>query len=131
MSENGLANYNGNYDYYIEKQLNPSATESSGESVAAGTAAAETVSAGKMDYKQQKELQAKERKRKNQLKKTMERIDAIDARLKELDELLVQEEVYTNVSRLMEINKEKALDEEQLTLMELWEELEADGDSLG
>ena len=132
LSENGLANYNGNYDYYIEKQLNPSATESSGESVAAGTAAAETVSAGKMDYKQQKELQAKERKRKNQLKKTMERIDVIDARLKELDELLVQEEVYTNVSRLMEINKEKeALDEEQLTLMELWEELEADGDSLG
>ena len=42
----------------------------------------------------------------------MERIDAIDARLKELDELLVQEDVYTNVSRLMEINKEKeALDE--------------------
>ena len=84
-----------------------------------------------MDYKQQKELQAKERKRKNQLKKTMERIDAIDARLKELDELLVQEDVYTNVSRLMEINKEKeALDEEQLTLMELWEELEGDDDSL-
>lgn len=91
----------------------------------------ETVSAAKMDYKQQKELQAKERKRKNQLKKTMERIDAIDARLKELDELLVQEDVYTNVSRLMEINKEKeALDEEQLTLMELWEELEGDDDSL-
>ena len=55
----------------------------------------------------------------------------IDARLKELDELLVQEDVYTNVSRLMEINKEKeALDEEQLTLMELWEELEGDDDSL-
>ena len=89
------------------------------------------VAAAKMDYKQQKELQAKERKRKNQLKKTMERIDAIDARLKELDELLVQEDVYTNVSRLMEINKEKeALDEEQLTLMELWEELEGDDDSL-
>ena len=91
----------------------------------------ETVSTAKMDYKQQQELQAKERKRKNQLKKTMERIDAIDARLKELDELLVQEDVYTNVSRLMEINKEKeALDEEQLTLMELWEELEGDDDSL-
>ena len=30
----------------------------------------------------------------------------------------------------MEINKEKeALDEEQLTLMELWEKLEAEGDS--
>ena len=91
----------------------------------------ETVSTAKLDYKQQKELQAKERKRKNQLKKTMERIDAIDARLKELDELLVQEDVYTNVSRLMEINKEKeALDEEQLTLMELWEQLEAEGNSM-
>ena len=32
---------------------------------------------------------------------------------------------------LIEINKEKeALDEEQLTLMELWEELEGDDDSL-
>ena len=76
LSENGLANYNGNYDYYVEKQLNPSATESSGESVASETVTTETVSAAKMDYKQQKELQAKERKRKNQLKKTMERIDA-------------------------------------------------------
>ena len=44
----------------------------------------------------------------------------------ELDGLLAQEEVYTDVARLMEINKEKtALDEELLELMEKWEELES------
>ena len=48
LSENGLANYNGNYDYYVEKQLNPSATESSGESVASETVTTETVSAAKI-----------------------------------------------------------------------------------
>ena len=128
LSENGLANYNGNYDYYLEKRLTPSVTESSGVSVAVSDKAQETISTSKIDYRQQKELQAKERKRKNQLKKTMERIDAIEKRLQELDELLTQEDVYTNVSRLMEINTEKEqLDEEQLELMTLWEELEDAG----
>ncbi len=125
LSENGLANYNGNYDYYLEKRLNPSATESSGVSVARTADVSETVSTAKMDYKQQKELQARKRKRENLLAKTMARLEAIEKRFNELDELLTLEEVYTNVSRLMEINKEKeALDEEQLELMELWEELE-------
>lgn len=60
----------------------------------------------------------------------MARLEAIEERVAELDELLTQEDVYTNVSRLMEINTEKeALDEEQLELMELWEELESSVES--
>lgn len=104
-------------------------TESSGKSVGIKETAQETVSAAKIDYKQQKEIQAKERKRKKQLKRTMERIDAIDKRMQELDEMLTCEDIYTNVSRLMEINTEKeTLEEEQLELLELWEELENAGD---
>ncbi len=128
LSDQGLANYNGNYDYYQEKRMEPSVTESSGISVAVREQTPDTASSSKLDYKQQKEIQARERKRKNQLAKTMARIEAIEERLNELNTLLTQEEVFTNVSRLIEINKEKeALDEEQLELMELWEELEDAG----
>ncbi len=128
LSPRGLANYDGNYDFYIEKRLNPSATLSSGNSIIEESV--ETVTgdtASKQDYKKHKEEQARKRKRENQLAKTMKRIDEVETRLSELDELLTLEEVYTNVGKLMEINKEKeTLEEEQLELMELWEELESE-----
>ena len=41
------------------------------------------------------------------------------------------EEVKGIVDLFYQQKEKEALDEEQLTLMELWEELEADGDSLG
>ena len=44
--------------------------------------------------------------------------------MSELDELLNQEEIATDVNRLMEINQEhETLDEELLELMEEWEAL--------
>lgn len=55
------------------------------------------------------------------------RIDDIETRQAELDTLLTDEAICTDVARLMEINTEKeALDEELLELMEKWESLAAD-----
>ena len=54
------------------------------------------------------------------------RIEEIENLQAQLDAQLSLEEVYTNVSRLMEINNEKsALDDELLELMEKWEALES------
>ena len=80
--------------------------------------------AGKDDYLRQKEEQAKERKRQNQIKKIENRIAEIEERISELDELLTQDDIATDVKRLMEINEEhETLDEELLELMEEWEAL--------
>ena len=126
LSEHGLAAYDGNYDAYLEKRLNPSVSASSGVSVAAVPEETEKSGSGaREDYLQQKKQQAEKRKREAALKKTMDRIEAIDERMAELDEALTHEEVYTNVEKLMEINKEKEeLEAEQMELMELWESLE-------
>ncbi len=152
LTNGSFINYIGNYDYYLEKKEDVEAAfaarqaaeagnsrvsnaansqNASGNPVqaaafqAAGTGSASDSSAtGKMDWKSQKEEQARLRKRQNELKKTEDKIHELETRDGEIDELLSQEEVYTDVSRLMELNKEKeAIQEELETLYEKWEEL--------
>lgn len=78
----------------------------------------------KLDWKAQKEEQARIRKRQNDLKKVEEEIHKLETRDSEIDELLSQEEVYTDVSRLVELNKEKEDIQNKLErLYETWEEL--------
>ncbi len=150
LTGGGVKNYPGNYDDYLEKKDAPTYTGTSGGAntrgegikisaqgygAGAGTifastsnqaSSSTTSSAGKNDYQKQKEDAARQRKIRNDLAKTEKRIEEIEERTAVLDDLLTQEDVYTNVSKLMEINHEKAaLDEELLELMEKWEELEA------
>ena len=125
LSENGLAGYEGNYDYYLEKKDTPSFSSSSGVSVTEQTAGKGSASSAKLDYHQQKQEQARKRKLENQIKKTEARIDEIDTRLAEIDELLTQEEIYTDPEKLLPLTKEReALDEEQLSMMQTWEDLQ-------
>ena len=115
LTGNTLVNYIGNYDYYLEKKDEltkiyvPSATEE--ETASLPSSSAET--AGKLTWQQQKEEQARIRKRQNELKKTEDRIHVLEVRDKEIDELMMQEEVFTNVAKCVELNKEKtAINEE-------------------
>ena len=126
LTGNTLVNYIGNYDYYLEKKDEltkiyvPSATEE--ETASLPSSSAET--AGKLTWQQQKEEQARIRKRQNELKKTEDRIHVLEVRDKEIDELMMQEEVFTNVAKCVELNKEKtAINEEMEQLYERWEEL--------
>ena len=126
LTGNTLVNYIGNYDYYLEKKDEltkiyvPSATEE--ETASLPSSSAET--AGKLTWQQQKEEQARIRKRQNELKKTEDRIHVLEVRDKEIEELMMQEEVFTNVAKCVELNKEKtAVNEELEQLYEHWEEL--------
>ena len=154
LTNGSFINYIGNYDYYLEKKEDveaafaarqmaqtaanhptgtnsPQATStasgisSSRTSQTAMTAsAAGSLADGKMDWKAQKEEQARLRKRQNELKKVEDKIHELETRDGEIDELLSQEDVYTDVSRLMELNKEKeSIQKELEVLYEKWEEL--------
>ena len=135
LTNHTFINYIGNYDYYLEKKeaLTAAYTYEQGT----GTAAAPTlntsgepaqaeqpVSSTKLSWQEQKEQQAKERKRKNDLKKTEERIAVLEDRNNEIDELMTHEDVYSNSMRCQELAKEKQNNETELeTLYETWEEL--------
>lgn len=117
-----LVNYIGNYDYYLEKHdiltpktQNPELPE---------TKASEPESAGKLDWKQQKEEQARQRKRENDFKKTEAEIFELETRDGEIDQLLTQESVYTNVAECMKLHKEKEAIAARLEILyEQWEAL--------
>ncbi|MDO5291647.1 MAG: ABC-F family ATP-binding cassette domain-containing protein [bacterium] len=128
LTNNQMLNYIGNYDYYLEKKeeiekayLKPAQAVAT---AASSASTSETNSSGALDWKQQKEEQAKLRKKQNELKKIEEEITALETRTEEIDELLTKEEIYTNVSELVKLNKEKEQAESRLEeLLERWEEL--------
>ena len=154
LTNGSFINYIGNYDYYLEKKEDveaafaarqmaqtaanhptgansqQSASTASGISSSRTSQTAMTASSagspadGKIDWKAQKEEQARLRKRQNELKKVEDKIHDLETRDGEIDELLSQEDVYTDVSRLMELNKEKeSIQKELEVLYEKWEEL--------
>ena len=139
-----MMNYIGNYDYYLEKHeammnahFGTENVEPTGGIVGFGAsktgAAAETSgkaaessadAGGKLDWKAQKEEQARQRKRQNDLKKVEDEIHRLETRDGEIDGLLCDESVFSDVAKLMELNKEKEEIAGKLeTLYEKWEEL--------
>ena len=121
-----FVNYIGNYDYYLEKKEELTAAYSNTSRLEnnSSSAAFDLASDSKLSWQEQKEAQAKERKRANEFKKTEERIGVLEDRSAEIDILMSQEEVYTNSVKCQELAKERAeIDAELETLYEKWEEL--------
>ena len=121
LTNQAIVNYIGDYDYYLEKKEELTAkyaplTTQEEEAV--------QVSDNKLSWQQQKEQQAKERKRENELKKTEKRIEELEARDQEIDETMILPEVCTNVAECTRLSKEKAAIAAELEeLYEKWEEL--------
>ncbi len=81
----------------------------------------------KQAWKEQKELQARQRKRENELKRVEDRIETLEKRDAELDLQMAKPDICTNVAKLQELSKEKAAIADELEqLMEQWELLGAE-----
>lgn len=139
--------YNGNYDYYVEKHddvvkayaaLNPNTekdmkeaspfsntnsetkTQNQSASKESGTDSADS----KLSWQEQKELQAKQRKLQNQLKKCEEEIEALETKIESLNEQLLDPAIATNSVKLQEVSATLSECTELLeTKYEEWEQL--------
>ncbi len=138
LTNHTFVNYIGNYDYYLEKKEALTAAYAYGQGTGASavssgnstsqpgnpTESESVVSAAKLSWQEQKEQQAKDRKRKNDLKKTEDRIAVLEDRNNEIDELMTHEDVYSNSVRCQELATEKQRNESELEMLyETWEEL--------
>ena len=124
LKNQSLINYIGNYDYYLEKKEVMETLYTSQAPAPSISSEPASQAEGKLDWKAQKEEQAKKRKRQNDLRKTEEEIASLESKSSDLDTLLTTEEVYTDHEKVREINAEKQQIGERLeTLYALWEEL--------
>ena len=128
LTEGQFVSYVGNYDYYLEKHdtvmaaIEASVPQSADadNTVAAKVAESEV----KLDWKAQKEEQARLRKKENDLKKCEEQIARLEARVSEIDTEMSDPAIGTQVAKLQELTKEQTACQEQLEkLYEQWEEL--------
>ena len=128
LTEGQFVSYVGNYDYYLEKHdtvmaaIEASAPQNTDADNTAAAKAAE--SEVKLDWKAQKEEQARLRKKENDLKKCEEKIAELEARISEIDTEMSDPSIGTQVAKLQELSKEQTSCQEQLEkLYEQWEEL--------
>ena len=128
LTEGQFVSYVGNYDYYLEKhdtvmaaiEANAPQNADAYSAVAAKAAESEV----KLDWKAQKEEQARLRKKENDLKKCEEKIAELEARISEIDTEMSDPAIGTQVAKLQELSKEQTTCQEQLEkLYEQWEEL--------
>lgn len=120
LTNGGVKEYLGNYDYYLER----STAEKQ------GTVQTESKKDKKEkpqnDYFLQKQKQSEERKRQTKLKKAESEIERLDEEIAKTQELLLSEEVAADYEKLMELSKLlEDLQKQQEEQYEIWEELES------
>lgn len=120
LTNGGVKEYLGNYDYYLER----STAEKQ------GTVQTESKKDKKEkpqnDYFLQKQKQSEERKRQTKLKKAESEIERLDEEIAKTQELLSSEEVAADYEKLMELSKLlEDLQKQQEEQYEIWEELES------
>lgn len=119
-----ILSYDGNYSYYLaQKEHAENAAFGIETPKSSGpVSAAETES--KLDWREQKESQARKRKLQNRIATLENTIERCESRIKEIDGLMASPEICTNSFRLNELGKEReSVEEELLSAMTEWEEL--------
>ena len=120
LTNEHILSYDGNYDYYlakkdlVESRYLGSTTEA--------TPKTETPSTAKLDWKEQKEREAKKRKIEAAYEKAENEIQKLEELIEETDAQIALPEYASNVAKLTELSKQKEQYEEELeTAMAEWE----------
>ncbi len=116
LRQDGVKQYLGNFDYYLEKNSAPAAQSDTGGQV--------KDEKKPNTYQLEKQQRAAERKRQNDLKKAEQLIEQLDNEINSLNEALADEQVISDYEQVISLTSQ--LEEKQNALDEayaLWESL--------
>uniref|UniRef100_UPI00402A6019 ABC transporter ATP-binding protein n=1 Tax=[Lactobacillus] rogosae TaxID=706562 RepID=UPI00402A6019 len=119
LANKTVVNYIGNYDYYLEKK------DILGEKPITNNISKSSSSAiSKLNWQEEKVKQAQQKKIKNEIKRTEERMALIEAEIEDLDNMYADPAISSDTAKLMEIHTRKeALSKELDELYDKWGEL--------
>ena len=124
LSKDGVKEYLGNYDYYIEKK-NTAKREEMLFGEKTHQPEKQEISETKLSYQEQKEQQAKERKLKNQIKKLETEIEETEVKIQALEEELIKPEIATDADKARDLFDQKTDLETHLNeLYDKWESIQ-------
>ena len=117
LDENGITEYLGNYDYYIEKK------KQAQEMSIVATTEEKTKTQLKDEKRKEREQREIEKKARVKRQNIEKEIEEVELKIEELDVLMCQEEVYSNPEKAKEVSQNKSDLENRLSqLYEEWEE---------
>ena len=120
LNSEGLTEYLGNYDYYLEKKQE-NTTSAGSLKISSNNIKNEAAA---LDYKAQKAEAARIKKLNNDLNKLEDKISQTEQAISDIDAWLNDSSNGTDTAGLIKKQKEKeSLDEELLILYDKWEEL--------
>ena len=120
LNSEGLTEYLGNYDYYLEKKQEKN-TSAGSLKISSNNIKNEAAA---LDYKAQKAEAARIKKLNNDLNKLEDKIAQTEQAISDIDAWLNDSSNGTDTAGLIKKQKEKeSLDEELLILYDKWEEL--------
>ena len=120
LKNNGIKEYLGNYDYYIEQK----AAEANTQNTTLSETEQKKENENKNDWQKQKQLQSENRKKETLLKKTESEIEKTESEIAECEEMLMREDISTDVGKLNEIySKKEKLEKDLELLYEKWDSL--------
>ncbi|SDH42208.1 ATP-binding cassette, subfamily F, member 3 [Pseudobutyrivibrio sp. 49] len=123
LSNGGLTKYLGNYDEYIAKKEQLYGNSST-SSVSQGSGTNQEETAAKLDFKEQKRIEAEKRKLQNRISKIEEEIEQLEAEKASIDEEFIKPENMTNSAKLNELTaKQNEINAKLDNLYQQWEEI--------
>lgn len=129
LSTEGVTNYLGDYDYYVEKKAEQKAIEALEN--AKTPSQKEEVPDGKKQFELDKERKKQERQLRRQIEALEEQINRFEERIEEGEARLLQPEVYSDVQKAQEIHAEMEQSKLKLDqLMHDWEQTQVELDDL-
>ena len=119
LANKTVVNYIGNYDYYLEKKDILGA-----KPITNNTSKSSSSDISKLNWQEEKVKQAQQKKIKNEIKRTEERMALIEAEIEKLDNMYADPAISSDTAKLMEIHTRKeALSKELDELYDKWGEL--------
>ena len=102
LANKTVVNYIGNYDYYLEKKDILGA-----KPITNNISKSSSSAISKLNWQEEKVKQAQQKKIKNEIKRTEERMALIEAEIEELDNMYADPAISSDTAKLMEITHQE------------------------
>ena len=125
LSSNGLTEYLGDYDYYVEKKAEQEELRKL-QQENAPTRSAKSAEPMQDSYEETKRKKQEERKRQRRIAELEEEISSLETAVQALEQQLLDPDVYMNHEKATEVNDQLSAKKSQLeALIDEWTELQS------